>query len=210
MSDRTYAESITLRPMDLLQLPDGSTKTIGAIAVIRHDRATLRLDQKFAPSVYIEVVTRGLIDNRPVAAVAPRWQSREPAHWRADLSASLDVALVGGEARAIEQAAAIISSIDETGNPFVYLEEVRDTLGPRIFGTVARFQIEAQTSLMNASQILTATRSLAEVCLQVADLGWPESVLKGQFSDQAAEADSAFEARFAEAIQEWKGYLASS
>lgn len=51
-----YRSAITLKAGDLIPVPGLGTKTVGAINQVRHDRYQLRLDEKFAESVDVEIV----------------------------------------------------------------------------------------------------------------------------------------------------------
>lgn len=52
------AESVTLKRGDVIVIPEIGTKLVGHIEQIRSDRYQIRLDEKFKPSIVIDVDTQ--------------------------------------------------------------------------------------------------------------------------------------------------------
>lgn len=50
-------DSLTIELFDLVSIPGVGTKTIGVIHEIRTDRYQLRLEEKYEPSVVVDIVT---------------------------------------------------------------------------------------------------------------------------------------------------------
>ena len=76
--------------------------------------------------------------------------------------------------------------------------------GPAVLGAVARFHIEARTSLCHVSEVITRRLQLALYGLTVRGLRWPASVLDPYFIDDAATEDPELEARLAAGIAQWE------
>jgi len=69
---REYCSALTLKRGDVISIPGLGSKLIGAINQVSHDRYSIRLDEKFAPSVDVElVVTDG----------EPRSPERHDGRW---------------------------------------------------------------------------------------------------------------------------------
>lgn len=129
--------------------------------------------------------------------------SRNPEHYREDLSASLSAALgpdVSGED--VLSAASIVAAIKTRGDERDALISVL-ALGKEVFGQVLLFHADAQTSLMGPAEVLTDRRSLTGLGLTIADLGWPADVLHPVYLDSAAPNPER-EARMNAAVEAWK------
>lgn len=197
-----YRSSITLKPGDVLDIPGIGTRLIGTIDQTKHDRYLIRLDAKFKPSVTISVDTAG--EHRTPERHEPRIHSRDPEHIREDLAASLVAALGPGGSDADQaRATAIVASVNEYRDAQQSLREVLAAFGPAVFGTMALFHFEAQSSLMGHVEALTHPRVLTQMGYTIRDLGWPTDVLHESYLDQAAE-DPARDARLSEAVLAWK------
>jgi hypothetical protein len=51
-----HRSAVTLKAGDLISIPGLGTKTIGVINQVDHDRYLIRLDEKFAESVDVDIV----------------------------------------------------------------------------------------------------------------------------------------------------------
>lgn len=133
-----------------------------------------------------------------------RANSRDPRHYRADLAASFEAALGDGATDdQCEQVEVILDAIFETGDPRRALFDVLEGFGPKVFGAVLLFAIEAETSLMGAAEVATSRDALDCLGLSVADLGWPEDVLSGLYSGQGSWWDPAERDRFRSLVEQY-------
>lgn len=133
-----------------------------------------------------------------------RIHSRDPEHVREDLAAAFAVAL-GAEAASADlaKAAEIVASVAER-NEQPSLRAALEALGPAVFGTMALFSYEAQTSLMLHFEALTHPSVLQRQGYTVGDLGWPASALKEEFLEHAAPENPERDARMKDAVAAWK------
>lgn len=137
--------------------------------------------------------------------LAERFRSRDPEHWREDLTASLDLASAEGLLDADERCL-VVEAFAERG-PQGALRELAER-APLAFGLAARFHIEARTSLMGDAESATRVAlndswTSGGLGLTVGDLGWPKSALEWD-DDNATEEDPALEARLTRAIELWR------
>jgi hypothetical protein len=51
-----HRSAVTLKAGDLISFPGIGTKVIGAVNQVHHDRYEIRLDEKFAESVNVDIV----------------------------------------------------------------------------------------------------------------------------------------------------------
>lgn len=129
--------------------------------------------------------------------------SRDVSHLREDLTASLAFAL--GEDRAVDipVVESIVADVKDYGDVQEALHCVRILLGTVAFGRVTLFHLAAGTSLRNASEFMTHSRSLEDHGLTVYDLAWPPSQLKDGFLEHAVE-DFELERQLEIAVAAWR------
>lgn len=137
-----------------------------------------------------------------------RRSSMSPAHWREDLSASLDLVTDPTNTDHATAAAKILGSVAADTHPCVQFEQVLAAFGAKALGAVLRFHLEAETSLEGPATTMIAKESLARLDLTVRDLEWPEAVMHPHYIDQATSTDPVFEAKLAAAKQQHAQRLA--
>ncbi len=145
----------------------------------------------------------------PTTTNSLRFLSRNRDHWFEDLQASLDVALGDRPLSDSVNALPILFSLSEDVWPGEQLDAILKEFGPAVFGIVIRFHLEARTSLMNASEVLSRGQELAARGVTFRDLRWPASVMHDAYLSHAAPADPALEARLAKAIKRWTARYAN-
>lgn len=71
---REHCSALTLKRGDVINIPGLGSKLIGVIDQVSHDRYRIRLDEKFAPSVDVELVVTDGESRSPEAHDGP-WPS---------------------------------------------------------------------------------------------------------------------------------------
>lgn len=131
--------------------------------------------------------------------------SRDPEHLREDLAASLSAALGPNASKGSrETAEAITAQVKTFDDSQRGLRDVLEAFGPRIYGAMLLFHLEAKTSLSNQAGCATASRDLASVGLSFRDLEWPSDALHPNYLDAAAPSDPAREAAMTAAVAAWR------
>lgn len=122
----------------------------------------------------------------------PRYHSSDPEHLREDFTAAFKAALeprlwahvdLYGPAR----------QITDHSDVQHQLRQVLNTYGAAVFGGIALFSLEAQTSIMGDAEALSHSRTLAEMGVTMRQLCWPADVLREEYLDQAANEDDPHE-----------------
>lgn len=134
-----------------------------------------------------------------------RIHSRNPAHLKEDLAAALDAALDGDLApdrkRTVEK---LVESLWDHHDAQSVLRDVLASFGSQVFGAVALFSMQAETSLAGHAEALTSPPCLKRMSLTVRDLGWPEDVLSPFYEGNGVEWDPGLKARFSAAVTRWR------
>lgn len=137
-------------------------------------------------------------------SITDRIYSRDPQHQADDLNASLELALA--EDLLDNNEATTVQGFFGQQGPQSALRALC-TLKPLAFGLVARFHLEAETSLMGDVEVISriALDSFEHGGrgLTVGHIGWPNSVLKWDVKD-AADEDPERDIRLTAAIEAWK------
>ena len=121
--------------------------------------------------------------------------------FRQDLSASLAAALddeLNPEAQS--KIDVILAGLDD--DPSLALEDVKEAFGPRIFGAVLLFHLEARTSLAGWAESMSTLSSLGRLSMRVKDLAWPAGDLHPAFEAAGVEWPADRLARFRAAAEQ--------
>ncbi|MCI4659718.1 hypothetical protein [Cryobacterium zhongshanensis] len=181
-----HRSALTLKPGDELTIPGIGTKRIGAVNQLDFDRYQIRLDGKFVESVVVEVSVPSGEQRTPErhesrSGREDRSESRDVAHLKEDLEASLKFALGDDYANRVADAQAIIDGLEEYRDTSDALRAVQARFGNLMFGKVTLYHLENGTALSRDAEVVTFTRSLKRLGMTVADLGWPDEALNSVY-----------------------------
>lgn len=179
-----YRSALTLKPGDVITIPGVGTRLIGAVDQIDFDRYRIRLDEKFVESLYVDIRTNGeqRTPERHVSRRrADRIHSRNPYHFKQDLANSLEFVLGDEYVAHASIVQGILELLHEDRGNGEALTAVKTQLGVPAFGKVLLYHLWNKTSLSNDAEVLTSTRSLAQLGITVADLGWPDEALNSVY-----------------------------
>jgi len=115
----------------------------------------------------------------------PRWLSRDPRHIREDLREALTAAVTAVHGEKVTNqhwvmVALIVGRLDLDGIEATLLATLSQ-FGVAVFGALLLHNLETKNSLMNQSEVMSRPRRLKELGLTVADLGWPNEVLRPEY-----------------------------
>lgn len=129
----------------------------------------------------------------PGPKAQPRIHSKEPRHYAEDLEAAMNAAGLDVNTPAAQLLFAYLNkgcytkqdlgtNLSEGAYPKQALREIKNLYGNTAYGAVLLFSIEAKTSLSGDSEVLTSPESLEADDTSIANLGWPNDVLR--YSDE--------------------------